>query len=82
MKIIESIWFTEMGSMKPIGIVSVKDENTNEVKHYIGTGQGVDRAYDEKKIMEKGAKFRPEIVSQILKEAEKRATMRGGTVLA
>lgn len=39
MEIIDSIWFTEHGSSKPIGLVLVNI--THETKAYIGTGDGL-----------------------------------------
>ena len=56
-QIINSTWFNEMGSTRPIGIVAAKDVNTLEVKMYIGTGLGQDIEEDEESIVRAGAKF-------------------------
>jgi len=53
--VLDSIWFHEMGSFKPIGIVKV--DNGFEIKYYIGTCNGEDEEEDRNKIMEKGARF-------------------------
>jgi len=54
-KVLESIWFHEMGSPNTIGIVKV--DTTFGIKYYIGTANGQDKDRDETKIMEGGAKF-------------------------
>lgn len=59
MKIIDAIWFTEMGSFRPIGIVIGKDEQTNETKAYIGTAFGNDEAADAAHIAAAGARLHP-----------------------
>lgn len=56
MKILNKIWFTEMGSVNPIGIVIIQNE-IGEEKAYIGTGSGHNEEDDAKKIAEQGAKF-------------------------
>jgi len=55
MKILRSIWFTEAGSNKPIGVVIV--ETPQGQKSYIGTGNGQDEGQDALKIATFGAKF-------------------------
>jgi hypothetical protein len=55
MEKIQSYWFTESMSEKPIGIIKVSNEH--DVKYYIGTGWGTDIKEDEKKIIMYGAKF-------------------------
>lgn len=57
MKILDVIWFTEMGSLRPIGIVIGEDEITGERKAYIGVGNGEDEERDSKSIAGTGAKF-------------------------
>lgn len=58
MKILGAIWFTEMGSLQPIGIVVGKSEHTGEMKAYIGTGRhGIDEGSDAQEIAYSGAKF-------------------------
>lgn len=54
-KILQSLWFTEMGSAYPIGIVLVATEFGS--KAYIGTGYGYSKERDEQKIVDTGAKF-------------------------
>jgi len=53
--VLDSIWFHEMGSFKPIGIVKV--DNGFEIKYYIGTCSGEDEEADSIKIMERGGRF-------------------------
>ena len=54
-KVLDSIWFHEMGSPNTIGIVKV--DTGFGIKHYIGTATGQDQGEDEIKIMDGGAKF-------------------------
>lgn len=56
MKVLSSIWFSEMGSVRPIGIVRIENDY-GEIKLYIGTGSGIDQKQDEIMIAEQGAKF-------------------------
>ena len=56
MKVLSSIWFSEMGSVCPIGIVRIKNDH-GEIKSYIRTGSGIDQKQDEIMIAEQGAKF-------------------------
>lgn len=58
MKIVDSIWFTEMGSSAPIGIVICKDENAEEAEAFIGTGYGINESTDAKHIARTGARLR------------------------
>jgi hypothetical protein len=63
MKILGSIWFTQMGGTL-IGIV--KTENSvREIKYYVGSCFGDDQKSDEIHIAETGAKF-PEAAGKIL----------------
>jgi hypothetical protein len=62
MIIIRSIWFNEMGSARPIGLVIGLDEVTREPKAYIGTGSGFDQKSDEIRISQYGAKFPVELI--------------------
>ena len=68
MKILSSIWFTSMGSLRPVGIVIGKDEITKEKKAYIGTGMGLNEKDDEKMIAAKGAKLNIETLQVILNQ--------------
>lgn len=54
-KRIQSLWFTEMGATKPIGIVLVSNEFGD--KAYIGTGYGFSQETDEQTIARTGVKF-------------------------
>ncbi len=56
-KIINTLWFTQMGQPSPIGIVICEDEISHKTKAYIGTGQGYDKGVDAGHILETGAKF-------------------------
>ena len=67
MKILNTTWFTELGSSKPIGIVVGEDENTGEIKAYIGTASGHNEERDAKHINMNGAKLHLVIVEGILK---------------
>jgi len=58
MKVINAIWFNEMGSFRPIGIVVAEDEATGERKAYVGTGAGQDEYTDAHSIIKRGAKLR------------------------
>ena len=51
----KSVWFTEWGTVKPIGIIIVCDPAPREA--YIGTGDGMSQKDDEIKIARHGAKF-------------------------
>ena len=70
MKILDTIWFTELGKEEPIGIVIGEDENTGEKKAYIGTGNGFEEGSDTISIAERGAKVSPQILKFILKRLE------------
>ena len=54
-KIVNVIWFNQMGSPDIIGIVKV--DNGFDIKFYIGTASGHDLIGDEEHIAETGAKF-------------------------
>lgn len=64
MKIIDKIWFTEMGSTEPIGIVIIETE-VGERKAYVGKGLGINEEEDAKFIAKRGAKFGECALSQI-----------------
>lgn len=66
MKIFNAIWFTEMGSLRPIGIVIGEDEMTGERRAYIGVGNGEDEERDSKSIAGTGAKFGIEMAQMIV----------------
>ena len=66
MKIIDAIWFTEMGSSKPIGIV-FGETNIGEREAYIGTGEGFNQILDSIKIAKTGAKFHHTMLAQIVR---------------
>ena len=55
-EILESVWFSPGDGMNLIGIVKIKNE-FEEIKFYIGTGEGFDKEEDEKSIAEYGARF-------------------------
>lgn len=63
MKILDSIWFTQMGGTL-IGIVKTQNE-VGEIKYYIGSCLGDCQETDEKHIAERGAKF-PEEAGKVL----------------
>lgn len=67
-KIIDTIWFMEMGSKSPIGIVLSEDVLTGEKKAYIGTGNGLDADADRKLIAARGARLPIQILEHLLKE--------------
>ena len=56
MKVLDVIWFTEMGNIKPIGIVLVKKDD-DTIAAYVGTGDGISENSDMQKIAEQGARF-------------------------
>ena len=62
-KILDAIWFHEMGSFKPIGIVKI--DNGFEIKYYIGTCNGENEETDRINIMERGAKFPAEAAEKL-----------------
>ena len=64
----DAIWYKEVGSTKPIGIISAFDETTKARKFYIGTGDGNSEQDDAQKILELGAKFH---VEDIIKMKER-----------
>ena len=65
MKIVDAIWFTEMSSIRPIGIVISVDEQTGNTKAYIGTAIGNDEGVDALHIVTTGATLHPRIVKNI-----------------
>lgn len=56
MKILKTIWFTQMISPQTIGIVIGEDEKTGERKAFIGAGHGVNEKEDAVFISSYGAK--------------------------
>ena len=71
MKITNASWFTQMGELKPIGIVFGVDEITGDKKAYIGVGDGVDESTDVNNIFLTGAKIhisQANIIIEHLKE--------------
>ena len=67
MKIISTVWFTQMGLPPTIGIVIGEDDITKERKAYIGTGAGYDEGADAEKIAETGAPLYLTHVEQVIK---------------
>jgi hypothetical protein len=63
-KVLGSVWFTEMSSYRPIGIVIV--DTGFEEKAYIGTGEGDNEKVDELLIAEYGAKFPLELAKRMI----------------
>jgi len=64
MKVIGSTWFSEMGSVTPIGIVLVEfnkaeqqDFGAGKLAAYIGKPAGLSKEKDEKSIVCTGARF-------------------------
>jgi hypothetical protein len=55
-KIVENLWFTELGSPRPIGIIVVENE-VGDRKAYIGTGMGGDEGLDSQRVAGNGAKL-------------------------
>ncbi len=72
MKILDSMWFTPMGALKPIGIVLGKDYITHKFKCYIGPGEGFDQKADEFRISQEGAKFPLEAAEALFPEKMKK----------
>lgn len=71
MKIINSIWFTQMGrEYLLIGIVVGRDEITKQKKLYIGVSCGLDQKADEKYIAETGAKLTKGMLAELTKWLE------------
>ena len=66
MRVIDSIWFTQMGNPGIIGVVQVFDEFTED-KFYIGTAPGVEQREDEQHIADTGAKFPAEVGKLLMK---------------
>ena len=66
MKILNVIWFTEMGSTKTIGIV-LGETDHGEKKAYIGTGAGLDEYTDAKHIAQTGGKLHLSTAEEIMR---------------
>lgn len=52
------IWFNHVEQC--FGVVRTRDPHTNEVKYYIGVGNGIDEVVDYERIKAWGATFPPE----------------------
>jgi hypothetical protein len=65
MKIEQTLWFNEMSSTRPIGIVIGSDEVTGEKKAFIGTGDGISASGDAKHITEWGTKLKKHMIKEI-----------------
>ena len=72
MKIIDTIWFTEMGKKEPIGIVIGIDVFTGKRKAYIGVGEGLEEGSDRITIAERGAKVTIKTLEYILKKLKEK----------
>jgi len=53
--IIHSFWFSMIYTKDPVGIIWDEDENTKEIRSYIGVGYGKDKEQDERLIRENGS---------------------------
>lgn len=63
-KVISSRWYTpavyqyfDKGEVSCIGIITVEDTITGEIKQYIGLGTGKDPIFDEDLIIAAGSRF-------------------------
>ena len=67
MKILGSIWFTQMGGGL-IGIVYGVDEvgKYKKYKAYIGDATGYDKKIDEQRIAERGATFPADVAKMLI----------------
>lgn len=63
MKHIRTFWFNGA-----IGIVKGRDDVTNELKWYIGVGYGVDKDFDEHKVITRGSPITKETLMELLKD--------------
>ena len=72
MKIIDAIWFNELGKKEPIGIVIGEDKITGERKAYIGTGNGFEEGSDTISIAERGTKVTIKTLEYILKKLKEK----------
>lgn len=59
-KVLDVIWYS-LFSANPHAIGIVKVEADNEIRYYIGTGEGNDKKEDVQKIIDGGFRFYPEI---------------------
>ena len=59
-KILETFWIS---GAETIGIVAIKND-MDEIKFYIGKGQGLDSDIDIQRIIDYGAKVNPDTVKQ------------------
>lgn len=64
MKIINVTWFTQMGAVKPIGIIV--GEDGEERKAYIGVGSGLNEEMDIQHIAETGAKISVDTLERVV----------------
>ena len=55
--VISVTWFSEMGQIRPIGVVLAQYKDTGLRKAFIGTGTGVDEQDDIHHIIECGGKL-------------------------
>lgn len=55
--VVSTIWFSDMSSMRPIGIVLVEYKDTKERRAFIGSCEGLDQDADTASIIECGAKL-------------------------
>lgn len=70
MMILKSIWFTEMGSRRPIGMIFYENAE-GEKQIFIGTGNGISEAADSLIISQKGAKVYAYVGQEILDHFQK-----------
>lgn len=71
MKILDAIWFSQMGNSAQIGIVIGEDQITKEIKSYIGTSNIGNEDKDRQFIAATGAKFPVEAAKALFWPIEK-----------
>ena len=50
--VVDSIWFTQMGNPRQIGIVKVEDPYEDQPQFFIGNSDGLDKLDDEHSLLQ------------------------------
>lgn len=64
LKILDSVWYNKFG------IIKARDLITNEIKIYMGEGEGLDEQTDIYHIVSFGTKYTPDSFRQLIKWLE------------
>lgn len=68
--VLDKLFFTEMGSLRPVVIIIGMDTITKHKNLYVGTGYGDSEESDIKKVLKLGAKVDVNSLTEFLRKLE------------